>query len=276
MLVNTTQHGTLSLNPDGAFTYDPIPNYAGVDSFTLKASDGVLSSGIATVTIIVSPAPPTTVTTVRLNPASVTGTSTATPVTRDTTPNFFGTTSPGFTVWLYAQQGAGPVIAVGQATADAAGDYSVTSAPLPDGLYTFSVTAYRADGSSTGSINAGSLLIDTVPPVITDVFMNPKSGQIYITFVDAGSGMNLGSLANRANYSFTKRDSLTPAAYRISSVTVEPPVPTAAGPVTVVLKVAHRGPDHRGPILARGPLGRHRRRRGESARRELQRTLPDR
>lgn len=48
-------HGTLSMSPDGSFTYQPEENFAGTDSFTYRASDGVAVSGVATVTITVTP-----------------------------------------------------------------------------------------------------------------------------------------------------------------------------------------------------------------------------
>ena len=46
-------NGTLSLNPDGSFTYDPDPGFNGTDSFTFTASDGSLTSAEATFTITV-------------------------------------------------------------------------------------------------------------------------------------------------------------------------------------------------------------------------------
>src|SRR5215218_5532259 len=53
-LVSGPTHGTLDLNANGAFTYTPIANYYGTDSFTYRASDGTLQSGPATVTITVT------------------------------------------------------------------------------------------------------------------------------------------------------------------------------------------------------------------------------
>jgi len=47
-------HGTLTLNPDGSFTYTPAENFCGEDSFTYKAYDGALYSNVATVTIHVT------------------------------------------------------------------------------------------------------------------------------------------------------------------------------------------------------------------------------
>jgi VCBS repeat-containing protein len=50
-------HGTLTLNPDGSFTYAPAANFNGSDTFTYQASDGSLTSNLATVTITVSAVP---------------------------------------------------------------------------------------------------------------------------------------------------------------------------------------------------------------------------
>jgi VCBS repeat-containing protein len=47
-------HGTLTLNPDGSFTYTPAENFFGTDYFTYQAYDGVDYSNVATVTITVS------------------------------------------------------------------------------------------------------------------------------------------------------------------------------------------------------------------------------
>jgi len=55
VLVDDVSHGTLSLNGDGSFTYQPQTNYVGGDSFTYRANDGSLESGLATVLISVTP-----------------------------------------------------------------------------------------------------------------------------------------------------------------------------------------------------------------------------
>jgi VCBS repeat-containing protein len=54
VLVNDVSHGTLALNPNGGFTYQPDSNYFGLDSFTYRAHDGLTSSAPATVTITVT------------------------------------------------------------------------------------------------------------------------------------------------------------------------------------------------------------------------------
>jgi len=47
--------GTLILNADGSFTWTPPANFNGTDSFTYRASDGLLTSAITTVTLNVLP-----------------------------------------------------------------------------------------------------------------------------------------------------------------------------------------------------------------------------
>ena len=54
VLVSGPSHGTLTLNPDGSFTYTPATNHTGSDSFTYQASDGTLTSELATVTLTVT------------------------------------------------------------------------------------------------------------------------------------------------------------------------------------------------------------------------------
>ena len=41
VLVSGPSHGALALNADGAFTYTPVPDFSGADSFTYRAFDGV-------------------------------------------------------------------------------------------------------------------------------------------------------------------------------------------------------------------------------------------
>ena len=54
-LVSGPTHGSFALNANGSFTYTPNANFNGTDSFTYRASDGLLSSNIATVNITVNP-----------------------------------------------------------------------------------------------------------------------------------------------------------------------------------------------------------------------------
>jgi VCBS repeat-containing protein len=58
VLVSGPSHGTLTLNPNGSFTYTPAGDYYGSDSFKYKARDSSgAESNEATVTITVNPVP---------------------------------------------------------------------------------------------------------------------------------------------------------------------------------------------------------------------------
>jgi hypothetical protein len=57
-LVSDVSHGTLTLNPDGSFTYVSGSGYAGADSFTYQMTNGTTDSNITTVTINVTNTPP--------------------------------------------------------------------------------------------------------------------------------------------------------------------------------------------------------------------------
>jgi hypothetical protein len=66
ILVTGPANGQLTLNSDGSFTYTPNVDFVGTDRFTYQASDGTLSSSVATVTITVASAAPS-VTSVLVN-----------------------------------------------------------------------------------------------------------------------------------------------------------------------------------------------------------------
>jgi len=53
-LAEDASHGTVTLNPDGSFTYTPDEDYVGTDTFTYTANDGTTASAPATVTITIS------------------------------------------------------------------------------------------------------------------------------------------------------------------------------------------------------------------------------
>jgi VCBS repeat-containing protein len=54
-VATSVAHGSLSLNPNGSFTYQPATNYNGADSFTFTISDGQTNVGPLTVNITVVP-----------------------------------------------------------------------------------------------------------------------------------------------------------------------------------------------------------------------------
>ena len=60
VLVAGPDHGALTLRANGSFTYTPAANFLGSDAFTYRATNGQ-NSNVATVTLTVTPLPPTAV-----------------------------------------------------------------------------------------------------------------------------------------------------------------------------------------------------------------------
>ena len=54
LIVTGPANGTLTLNPDGSFTYTPNMGFTGADSFSYRANDGTANSNIATVNLTVN------------------------------------------------------------------------------------------------------------------------------------------------------------------------------------------------------------------------------
>ena len=54
-LITDVSHGSLSLSEDGSLTYEPAADFFGEDRFTYTISDGVDTSSVATVTLVVAP-----------------------------------------------------------------------------------------------------------------------------------------------------------------------------------------------------------------------------
>src|SRR6185295_6063601 len=53
-VVAGVSHGVLTLNADGSFSYVPVANYSGADSFTYKANDGTVDSNTVTVSLTIT------------------------------------------------------------------------------------------------------------------------------------------------------------------------------------------------------------------------------
>jgi hypothetical protein len=105
--VDDVEHGTLTLDLDGSFSYVPDAGYSGPDSFTYHATDGTDDSNVATVNV-----------TVTSDGVAISGT-----VTAD------GDPLAGAWIEVYRASAASWVAA---ATSAADGTYSVT---LPSGSY---------------------------------------------------------------------------------------------------------------------------------------------
>jgi hypothetical protein len=60
VLQNSAAHGSVTLNPNGSFSYTPATGFSGADSFTFRGSDGIVSSvnpGTASIAVAAIPRP---------------------------------------------------------------------------------------------------------------------------------------------------------------------------------------------------------------------------
>jgi|GEM_PF-6131431 len=142
-LVNGPQHGTVSFNADGTYTYTPNADYNGADSFTYKANDGTVDSQPATVSLTINPA----------NDAPVAGNTAAT-TAEDTTLH-------------------GSVTAT-----DVDGDsltYSLVNGPQ------HGTVAFNSDGTYTYTPNADYSGTDTFSYKANDGSLNSNTGTVNLT-----------------------------------------------------------------------------------------------
>jgi hypothetical protein len=138
--------GTVTLNPDGSFTYTPPAGFSGTATFTYRAFDQVTASTPTTVTITVSPAGVLT-----LGPSSLPA----------------GTVGSAYSQAITAAGGAGPVtfrVSAGSLPAGLTlgGDGVLSGTPTAAGTANFTVSATDATGA-TGSQNY-AITVTAVPP----------------------------------------------------------------------------------------------------------------
>jgi hypothetical protein len=142
----------------------------------------------------------------RLSPHSDTGISPNDGVTRINTPMFVGTATPGSVIQVYAlrsgETGAGTVIAGNVADGAGVWQAGVVNTVLADGSYAVVAKVIGSSGEVLAETTIGSLVIDTVAPVITGMNFDRFNGTLGVTYQDNLSGMDLPSVLNGANYQF--------------------------------------------------------------------------
>ena len=149
---------------DGGGNYSFTPSAAFSDgSFTITATaadsagnTSGASDGLSLVVDTAAPAAPT-----------LTG---ATP-TKDNTPELSGTAEASSTVTVYSGD-----TALGQATADAGGAYTVIVSTLADGSHSLTAKATDASGNTGAASAALAIEVDTAAPPVPTVTANSPSG----------------------------------------------------------------------------------------------------
>jgi VCBS repeat-containing protein len=216
-LVTGPAHGTLTLNPNGSFTYTPAANSNDTVIFTYRASDGSALSNPATVTI--------SVTTVNDAPTAADDTySTAEDTARTVAaPGVLGNDSDPDGDTLTAVLGSGP--SHGTLTLDADGSFTYTPAAnfsgsdsftyrasdgtLDSNLATVTITVTAINDAPTAAADAYSTAEDTALTVAAPGLLgndtDPDSSTLTAAVV---TGPGHGTLTLNANGSFT----YTPAA----------------------------------------------------------------
>ena len=143
IIVAQPTHGTLVLKNDHTYTYTPVANYNGSDSFTFKVNDGTTDSNTATVTITVN----------SLNDV---------PVVNDTSVNVDEDNT--LTGTLTATDADGDTLTFSKAGNPAHGTVTVSS----NGSYTYTPAAnYNGSDSFTFKVNDGTVDSSTATVLIT-------------------------------------------------------------------------------------------------------------
>jgi hypothetical protein len=161
-------HGALTLTNNGGFTYTPVTNYVGTDSFTYRATDGQTTSTVATVTITmtsnasVPPMASNDVYTVFTNITSHTP-------SPGVLSNDFGGGGP-----LTAILGSGP--AFGSLTLTNNGGFSYTPTSNFSGVDLFN---YRAtDGQNTSAVATAAVVVVPGGRLFNDHFERPPGNNL--------------------------------------------------------------------------------------------------
>ncbi len=168
--LNPPASGTLNLGSNGSFTYFPAANFNGLATFTYRASDGVLSSNVATVSLTVTPVndPPIAANDTFSTAANVTLNVPAKGVLENDT-DAEGTP-------LAAVLVSGPAAGAGALTLNANGSFTFIPATNFTGEATFT---YRAsdgvDTSNPATVTINVTAAPNAPPVaVNDAYSTPE------------------------------------------------------------------------------------------------------
>ncbi len=182
-------HGTVTVNPDGSYSYTPAANYNGTDSFTYTVSDGKGGTATGSISITVDPvndAPTTSSATVAgQEDGSIAGRVTGHDVDGDALT--FGLATNG-----------GP--AHGTVAFNPDGTFTYTPAPNFNGTDSFTYTVADGNGgTTTGTVSVNVAAVNDAPTTAGDTATgsedSPITGQLAATDID-GDALTFGLAQN--------------------------------------------------------------------------------
>jgi hypothetical protein len=191
-------NGTATLNADGSFTYTPSLGFTGTDSFVYRASDGIVASADATVTINVGAVPNRCP--VVTNPGAQTNAETDTVSVQVAASDLDGD------VLSYTATGLPPILMINPSTGEIMNVVSYDAVQHPDRSAVYPVTVSVSDGDCSTPVSfdwtvndvnrnpvaaddAASTELDT--PVTVDVLANDSDADgDTLSVVSVGAPLN--------------------------------------------------------------------------------------
>ncbi len=190
-----------------------------------------------------------------LNPTSDSGESNLDDITNVAQPTFSGTVfaagtstpEPYATVSLFANG-----VSVGRVQAGGDGTWSIRTSLLAQGTYTVTASATDQFGQTVSPVAtiATSLVVDTAPPVVDNVYFDRFDGTLTVTYQSSLSGLDVASITNSAFYQMSAQPIRarwhTPKVMYVTAISYTPGA-TPTDPVVVNVVFNHG-------ILMRGGL----------------------
>jgi VCBS repeat-containing protein len=214
ILLSSPANGSISLNPDGSFTYTPNTNFNGTDSFTYQANDGNANSDIATVTITVSPVndPPVA----DAGPDQTVDEGTV--VQLDGSGSYDPDNNPLTYQW---NQTSGPAVTL----SDSASDMPTFTAPLVSTDTTLVFELVVNDGQVDSAPDSVQVTVLANPDNDDDGIRDEVDTQPNTYSSDFSDGTTLGTITNRGDQTLTVSDEPAPAGVRIAANITGGPTP---------------------------------------------------
>jgi VCBS repeat-containing protein len=184
-------HGTVTMNPDGTYTYTPNANYNGTDVFTYQVCDIDNDCSTATVTITINPVDDVPIAVNDTNTTSEDTPVSGTVVTNDTP------SGDGGNIWSLTGVNGGALH--GTVTMNPDGTYTYNPNANYNGTDVFTYHVCDIDGDcSTATVTITIIPVNDVPVAVNDTNTTnedtPVSGTVVPNDTQSGDGGNVWTL----------------------------------------------------------------------------------